>query len=79
MEGKRWSGVAVGTITMSSSEPSTPAASRMRSEAANARSLAAWSGAAKRRSRMPVRLTIHSSLVSTRPAISSLVTTLSGA
>ena len=32
-----------------------------------ARSLAACSGAAKRRSRMPVRLTIHSSLVSTPP------------
>src|SRR6266540_2974465 len=40
--------------------------------------LMAWSGAAIRRSRMPTRLWIHSSLVSTMVASSSLVSTRSG-
>src|SRR5262245_24126131 len=54
------------------------AASSARSAAATARSDEACSGAAIRRSRIPVRSRIHSSLVSTMRSKSALVSTRSG-
>ena len=68
----------VGTMSMSSSAAAIPASARMRSAATIPRSLEAWDGSAKRRSRMPVRARIHSSEVSTRSSSSALVTTRSG-
>src|SRR5438093_7250346 len=56
----------------------TCAMSSARWHATSARSLDAWSGAAMRRSRMPVRSTIHSSDVSTSFARSWFVSTRSG-
>ena len=63
---------------MSSSRASTPAAFNARLAASAARSLVV-SPVEIRRSDMPVRLLIHSSLVSTISDSWSLVTTLSGA
>jgi len=55
-----------------------PAASSAGRAAATARSEVNSPSAAMRRSRMPVRSTIHSSLVSSRAARSALVSTRAG-
>ncbi len=73
------SGVAVATMTRSRSSGATPACSSAFRAAGRARSLAASSGAAIRRSLIPVRVTIHSSVVSTITSRSAFVSTLSGA
>src|SRR5262249_12586457 len=62
----------------SRSVASIPASARARCAATTARSEVAVSASATRRSRMPVREVIHSSLVSTLCAISALVTIRSG-
>jgi len=64
-DGRRWSGVSVPTMMRSSSLGSTLALSSACRAAWRHRSLVACSGVAKRRSRIPVRWTIHSSDVST--------------
>ena len=76
--GMMWSGEMVVTMTRSSSAGSRPPDSRQRRAATSPRSLAACSGAAMRRSRMPVREAIHSSDVSRKVLISSLVMMRSG-
>ena len=73
------SGVAVATTMRSTSSGSTPACSSACRAAGSARSLAAWSGSAMCRSRIPVRVTIHSSEVSTIASRSAFVSTRSGA
>ncbi len=76
--GSSRSGVAVDRITTSTSPGSTPARSiAMREASAPMWAAQTWSGA-MRRSRIPVRVRIHSSEVSSRPARSSFVTTWSG-
>ena len=72
------SGVEVATMTTSSSAGSTPARSSAWRAAGIARSLAAWSSRAIRRSLMPVRVVIHSSFVSTIFSRSAFVRTRSG-
>jgi hypothetical protein len=59
------SGVTVATMIRSIEEASTPASARAAIAAGSAMSVSACSSLAKRRSRMPVRSTIHSSVVST--------------
>jgi hypothetical protein len=76
--GNIMSGVTVATIIRSSSVDFTPARSRAIRAAGRARSVIACSGAAIRRSLMPVRSVIHSSVVSTSSDSSSFVTTRSG-
>ena len=76
--GKTMSGVVVATMIISIDAASMPAASMARRAARYARSLVSWPSAARRRSWMPVRLTIHSSVVSTRLASSVLVRMVSG-
>ena len=76
--GMRWSAVSVPTTIRSMSAGPTPASSMARSAAARARSELFSSSATKRRSRMPVRWVIHSSLVSMMRAKSSLLITRSG-
>ena len=78
VEGKEKSGVTVATSSRSMSLASTPASASAARAAGSARSESACSGAAIRRSRMPVRSMIHSSEVSTCCASSSFVTTRSG-
>ena len=64
------SGVDVATMMRSISAACRPAACKAWRAAANARSLAFTPSSAKWRARMPVRSTIHSSLVS-RPRCAS--------
>src|SRR5262245_16748373 len=78
VEGNRMSGVTVATISRSISSADTPACSRAARAAGREMSDSASSSSAKRRSLIPVRVTIHSSEVSTSFARSSFVTTLSG-
>ena len=68
----------VATITRSMSAGESPLAARALPPAATAMSATVSSGPAIRRLAMPTRLRIHSSLVSTVLARSSLVTTLAG-
>src|SRR5579875_3566848 len=72
------SGVHVATITRSMSPAGSPLAASALPAAATAMSATVSSGAASRLLAIPTRLRIHSSLVSTRPARSSLVTTFAG-
>src|SRR4029450_5092318 len=72
------SGGTVATMIRSSSSGFTPARSSAVRAAGRARSVMACSGAAIRRSLMPVRSMIHSSDVSTSSASSSFVSTRSG-
>ena len=76
--GNAMSGVTVATRTRSISAGGTPACSRASLHAGSAMSESASSCAAIRRSRMPVRVTIHSSDVSTSVDSSSFVRTRSG-
>jgi len=76
--GNIMSGVVVATMMRSMSSGVRPAASSARRLACSARSLVASFSATIWRSRMPVRLTIHSSVVSTRFSRSALVSTISG-
>ena len=72
------SGVQVATMTRSMSAGDRPLAASAFPPAATAMSASVSSGPAIRRLTMPTRLRIHSSLVSTCWAISSLVTTRAG-
>src|SRR5581483_3340528 len=63
---------------VSMSAAARPASVRAARAASTARSEVPWPAATTRRSRIPVRSTIHSSLVSTRLARSALVTRCSG-
>ncbi len=72
------SGVIVPTIMRSISEARMPAFSRAFIAAAVARSEVFWFSAAIRLSKIPVRLVIHSSVVSTMDSNSLLVMILSG-
>jgi hypothetical protein len=78
VDGKIMSGVVVATTIRSTSAGTMPAASSAAREAASARSDVISSSAAMWRARMPVRATIHSSLVSTLLASSALVTRFAG-
>jgi hypothetical protein len=78
VQGKAMSGVIVATMIRSMLFGSTPAISTARRAAGRQMSDSASSGAAIRRSRMPVRSRIHSSEVSTTLARSSFVNTWSG-
>src|SRR5688572_33242371 len=66
-------------MTRSSSDGSSPATASASRAAMTLSDVVVSSSAAIRRSRMPVRLTIHSSLVSTMVASSSFVITRDGA
>src|SRR5262249_19084740 len=77
-DGRMRSGVVVASTIWSTSFASTRAISSARWHAISARSLDAWSGAAMRRSRMPVRSTIHLSDVSTSFSRSWFDSTRSG-
>ena len=77
--GNIMSGVTVAQSRRSMSRAATPAPSSAACAAGRARSVRACSGAAIRRSRMPVRSMIHSSVVSTIVESSSFVSTRSGA
>ena len=70
--------VEVATTTRSMASGPSPAAASALAAACPASSSTGSSGPAMCRVRMPTRLVIHSSLVSTRPARSSLVRTLAG-
>ena len=73
------SGVTVATTSRSIDAGSTPFCSSARRAAGMASSdIASVPGSARRRSRMPVRDMIHSSVVSTIVARSAFVTTRSG-
>ena len=76
--GKAMSGVTVATISRSMSAGSTPACASAARAAGSAMSDSASSSRAMRRSRIPVRTTIHSSVVSTSLDSSSFVITRSG-
>ena len=78
VDGKIMSGVAVATMMRSMSAGVMPAAAIAARDARSARSDVCSSGAAMWRWRMPVRVRIHSSLVATRCASSSLVRTRTG-
>ena len=73
------SGVTVATMIRSTADACRPACPSAASAAGRARSESASSGAATRRSRIPVRSTIHSSDVSTICASSSFFITRAGA
>ena len=75
--GSRWSPVVVEQITRSSSDASTPAASRARQLALTARS-SSVSVVQTRRFLIPVREKIHSSEVSRKPESSSFETERAG-
>src|SRR6185503_1273124 len=77
-DGRMRSGVVVASTIWSTSSAFTFAISSARWQAISAMSLEPWSGAAMRRSRMPVRSTIHSSDVSTSFSRSWFVNTRSG-
>ena len=68
----------VATMTRSMSPGDRPLPASALPPATTAMSVTVSSGPAYRRLMMPTRLRIHSSLVSTRAARSSLVTTLPG-
>ena len=72
------SGVMVATMIMSICSALTPASSIARKAAFVPRSAVNSSSAARRRSRIPVRDTIHSLEVSTIFSRSALVSTFSG-
>src|SRR5436309_8582024 len=72
------SGVVVATMMWSTASASRPADSSARRAAMSARSDEACSGAAMRRSRMPVRSTIQASEVSTMRSKSAFESTRSG-
>src|SRR5438132_5813041 len=72
------SGVTVATMIRSMSDPSSPACTSACRAAGSARSDIASSSFAIRRSRMPVRSMIHSSVVSTRVSSSWFASTRSG-
>ncbi len=76
--GNTWSGVVVPSAMKSISDGRTPAAHMARRAAASARSHVVSLAAARCRRAIPVRLRIHSSVVSTMPSSSELVSTLSG-
>ena len=78
VDGNVMSGVTVATMSRSIEPGSTPADSSACRHAGRAMSVIASSCAAMRRSRMPVRSMIHSSVVSTSVESSALVTTRSG-
>src|SRR5262249_44585355 len=77
-DGRMRSGVVVARMIWSMSVGARFAISSARRLAISDMSLDAWSGAAIRRSRMPVRSTIHASDVSTIVARSAFVSTRSG-
>src|SRR5207344_1633382 len=77
-DGRIRSGVVVARMIWSTSFASTFAMASARWQAMSARSEDAWSGAAMRRSRIPVRSTIQSSDVSTSDSRSRFVRTRSG-
>ena len=72
------SGVMLATMIRSICAAVTPAISIARSDALAARSEVNSSAAAMRRSLMPVRVVIHSSVVSTNFSRSAFVRTFSG-
>ena len=72
------SGVTVATTIRSIEAASTPASASAARRPARAMSVSACSSAAIRRSRIPVRSTIHSSVVSTNCSRSLFVNTRSG-
>src|SRR5436190_21673069 len=76
--GVRRSGVIVETITRSTAAASRWASSRADAQASAARSASERVPLSQRRSWMPVRRTIHSSLVSRRSTNAALATTSSG-
>ena len=76
--GKVSSGVAVAQMMRSRSAPDRRAMASASSAALTPRSEVSSLSSATRRSRMPVRWRIHSSVVSTRLASSALVTTRDG-
>ena len=76
--GNIMSGVTVATTIRSIEEASTPASARAAIAAGSAMSVSACSFVANLRSRIPVRSTIHSSVVSTNCSRSLLVKTRSG-
>ncbi|CAM5471581.1 hypothetical protein SALBM311S_09632 [Streptomyces alboniger] len=78
MFGERSIAVEVATRTRSMSPGVRPAVASALAAAWAASSSTGSSGPAMRRVRIPTRLLIHSSLVSTMPARSSLVSTLAG-
>ena len=78
VDGNAMSGVIVATISRSTVAASTPAISSARMQAGSAMSVIASSGLAIRRSRMPVRETTHSSVVSMNSRRSSFVMIRSG-
>jgi len=78
LDGKTMSGVEVASTMRSMSPGRSPAAASAWRQAASARSLVASPSAATCRSRMPVRETIHSSVVSTIDSRSRLVSVFSG-
>lgn len=78
MFGERSMAVEVATRTRSMSPGARPAAASALAAACAASSSTGSSGPAMWRVRMPTRDVIHSSLVSTMPASSSLVSTLAG-
>lgn len=78
MLGERCSAVEVATRTRSMSEACIPAAASALAAACAAISSTGSSGPPTCRVLMPTRLVIHSSLVSTMPARSWLVSTLAG-
>ena len=76
--GERSTAVEVATSTRSMSPGASPAAASALAAACAASSSTGSSGPAMWRVRMPTRLLIHSSLVSTMARRSSLVSTLAG-
>ena len=72
------SALQVATMTRLMSAGDRPLPASALPPATTAMSVTLSSGPAKRRLTMPTRLRIHSSLVSTRAARSSLVTTFAG-
>ena len=78
VDGNTMSGVVVATMMRSTSAGAMPRQASALRAACSARSDVVSAGAAMCRSRMPVRVRIHSSLVSTVRDSSSLVTTRAG-
>src|SRR5581483_8239188 len=76
--GVRSSGAIVAAITSPKSPAASPARSTASAAARAASSLSRSPSPARRRSRTPVRLTIHSSLTPRRSAMGALATTRSG-
>ena len=76
--GNAWSGVLVARMIASTSPGTAPASARAARAAAVPMNAAVSCGAAMWRCRMPVRSRIHSSVVSTVRASSSLLTARAG-